>query len=291
MTKKKKIILFSIIGVCVVGIITGTTLFLVNNVFYKSKNKEEAINIDDYDTDYDEVYAYLNSRLINENPSQIINSASDLDIVQYSLAKKVNANHYYSITTGTSKALIATQEIYATLIKSSDHFYQESISSGLINTAKCFYTFNKQTKEYNGKVNDDKKSATYEKEAYATYTKEELYEELGFDYSKPTIYLIHEKTLLSSNRDNDKNDNLLITLSLEPNISTLRYIRQQKHMGSLQAYPEFSKVELTFTIDKELNLLSLHSKETSRVQKGVWVTNKNEMTELFFYEEKEIPEI
>ena len=291
MTKKKKIILFSIIGVCVLGIITTTTLFLVMNVFRKGKKQDETVRVEDYDTNYDGVYASLNEKLAAKNYEQIISESTDLGIIQYSLSKKVNEKHYYSITKGTSKALIATQDIYATFIKNNDQYYQESISAGLINTAKCFYTYGNETKEYSGKVNSDKESATYDSSNFTKYTKEELFEELGFDYSKPTIYLIHKDTLLSSEKEKDNNDNFVIKASLNPTLSTLKYIRQQKHMGSLEAYPEFSKVELTFTIDKELNLLSLRSVETSRVKKGIWVTNNTDMIESFTFEAKEIPEI
>ena len=290
MKKKTKIIVFSIIGGLVLCLGIGTAVFLSKQVFRKPKQEEKKYNIEDYLVNYDDVYnQYINEK-VTKNFEQLFNEKDALTLVNYALSTKVKNQHVYSITTGTTKALIANQTIYNEYVKNNNVVYQDSISTGFVNTARCFFYENNQVKAYKGDTKDEK-TATYKADTLTTYTAQEFEDLVGLSALSPTIFLLHQDAIIDSNKT--LTDSLItVSLDLHPVISCLRYMKQQKYMGDLDEYPEFKEMKLTFEIDSSFNVKTITTHEVANVKKIVWVTNTSDYVETFTYDEaKEIPQI
>ena len=282
MTKKGKIILFSSIGVVVLALGTVGGIFLGTQVFAKHEAPVVEKTIADYENEsnYEALYEELNTSLNTKTVNEVFNESEPLKIVQYALAKKVKANYISSITTGTSKAFIATQDIKAKYIKDGDTHYEENISTGLVNTAKSFKTENGNISVYEGSFKDGE--VEWSTTPLETISKADFKEKWGMDYSLPTTYLICKDSIKSGNKESS-NDTFTVTLELDPTISTLKYVKQQQLMGGLDEQPIFTKVSHTYTLDKEFKITSIVVDESSQVKKGLWVNNSSHMENTFTY--------
>ena len=59
----------------------------------------------------------------------------------------------------------------------------------------------------------------------------------------------------------------IVEMSLDPTLSVIRYVKQMKELSGLERYPTFSLVEMTFTLDENLNLISRQVHEQYEVFK------------------------
>lgn len=282
MTKKGKVILFTTIGVVTLTLGTLGGILLATQVFAKHEAPIVEKTIADYEkeSDYNALFEELSTSLNKRTSSDLFESTEPLKIVQYALSKKVNESYILSTTTGTSKALIATQDIKAKYVKDGNSHYEENISTGLVNTAKSFRFDGNDISIFEGTINGEEVS--WSSTPVETLNKAEFKEKWGMDYSLPTTYLICNDSFKKGEKTIG-NDEVTITLELDPTISALKYVKQQKLMGGLDELPVFTKVKQTYTINKDFQITSIVVDESSQVKKGLWVNNSSQMTNTFTY--------
>ncbi len=281
MDKKKKIILFTTIGVLVTGLCVATGIFLARHVFVDYNNKETEKGIEDYEINYSDIYASYLAKKDSKTTEQLYQESKGYEFVNYALSKKVNREYVSSYTEGATKAAIATQEIGGKFIYDNGHIIQESISTGLISTAKRFEKDGDTIHVYDGTPKSSKE-ADWNKNPTESLSLTAFKDKWGIDYSFPTIFIISNETVLKEDRQVDEN-NYVVTLELDPTISTLKYVKQQREMGEMSKDPVFKKVELIFTIDSNLNILKLTTIEESAVKRGLWVDSSSSYDEIFTY--------
>lgn len=245
---KKKIIITSIVSVFAISIGVGVGVFF-GQEFLGPKTNYDAFDPLSYEDDVDSLYEqYLNS---NGDYSKF----EPYDLVNIAYRKFELEENSYSITNGNIAASIVNQTLRGVSIKNDDLYFNESISqSGIVSVAKRFYQEAGSVTTYNGSDIKNGSSASWSEEDKSISNLEDYEDEWGKTLKRSSIYIISSKTVLNS-EVNKENDNYVISLSLDPTTSVLRYVKQMEKMSDLSRKPEFTSVEMKITLDDELNLV------------------------------------
>lgn len=155
-----------------------------------------------------------------------------------------------SITIGHVDAGPVYQTIRGQSIRDHSKYCEESLSkSSMVQVATRAYldTDKKEVRLYRGAATTAT-TASWNSE-YETYTSAEYEKELGKTAATPLIYIVNKKTVLSSEITRDEDNNIVITASLDPVYSVLKYIYQMKNISGLDSFPMFYSVDTKFTLD------------------------------------------
>ena len=266
---KKKIKVSTIVTTAIVatvaissGLIVG--IFFGKN-FFSPKTNYDGFNFLDYE---DDTASLMKKYQSNSN----VSSYKPYELVNIAIEKFANNEHTKTVTHGEVNAAIVKQLIFAEDVRDGNEFYTESLSySSLVKCGVRFYQHADVIDEYKAsKVEKDGKS-NFPTSSKKTVTFEDHETNWGKTLERPVIFIISSKTVLENELKNT-NDGYEITMSLDPTLSVLRYVRQMKSISDLKRYPEFNSVKVTFTLDKDLNLVQMKSVEDY----VVYVVGKNE---------------
>ena len=191
------------------------------------------------------------------------------ELVNISLNKYDQTTNHYCKTDGYVEATGVTQTIKGTTIRNENSYFNESISaSALVQVAKRFYQDTADEIDvYVGSSIKNGSTAKWDANPEKEFTASEYEEAYGKQLSRSSIYVISSKTVLNSSYTIDENNNYIVEMSLDPTLSVIRYVKQMKELSGLERYPTFSSVEMTFTLDENLNLISRQVHEQYEVFK------------------------
>lgn len=191
-----------------------------------------------------------------------VQTFSNADIINICLEKYRRLDNCWSIGVGNANTIV-TQTIRNAQIKKGGEYFEEQISySSVVSLAKrsLQHGVDGQIETFDGKC-DGPESATYPSEASGTYDKDSYKKTLGKTLDEMFIYIISEKTVISSTKT-QKGDDYIFALNLNPALSTYYYKIQMVNISGLANLPPFSEVKLTFTVNKDLDLKHLLVDET-----------------------------
>lgn len=283
---KKAVIGYSSLGASViaVGIVMG--VLVGRNVF--KYDAYAGIDVNDAETDYNEVY----ERFKNTNPNNYFNEFNNVELINISLLKLNDYENFYSITEGSVEAAGVKQTIHGTTIKDGNSYFEESISaSSFVKSANRFYQSDESATWYKGKYVDIN-TGDYSSPKETNYTIDEFNETWGKSLTRACIYIVSDKSTLSSAITDNGNGTYQIDVDLDPTLSVLRYVKQMIMTGGLSEAPVFHSVKLSFTVDKDVNLLTFKTDEVYDVHMVIDAKNsKGSLTQQFKYENRNIPEL
>lgn len=232
------------------------------------------------------------------------------EIIDYAFAKQASYPYSLTIMDGLAKSntlgIKVDQEIEAATYYTPERNFNQNISSSnMVQTADRFYDdFSGNVVAYNGKTasdwSADMSSTTYTYDEYIqTYgklIKSKYYCTYDDTNLVPDKYLTDDEEVYNASTDSDKHevsgimmyyfsDNSILSstltkteegyqlfVSLDPDLATSYYRIQMKKTGDLASYPEFTKSEITFTFDDELNLVSASCSDAYNAEKKVVIT-------------------
>ena len=263
----KKGITLTVLGVILcIGIGTGAGYLLATELSPKGVDYS-TISSDANEDNVKEIYEnYLANTLdpLTYSPNDLAN----ISLYKYSLEEYASSE-----ITSSATSLGVTQTTYGKSIKNQTSYFNESISeSAFVKVAKRFYENEEKVDVYNGSIIHDDNGISGEYKDKEELTLKEYEDKWGKTLSRTSIYIISSKTTLeSSSVTKQDSGDYLISLDLDPVKSVVRYVKQMVSMSNLSDAPQFDKVHLDITIDKDLNLKEINVKESY----NVWVFGKN----------------
>ena len=227
-----------------------------------------------YYPDYDKVYETYQKAQKKDiaNYSEVL-SPTEMAEISICLAQK--EEHLYSQGVGYAEAGVTVQQIRSTTIRNENLFFEESISTGLVNVADRMYQTNdgdniSVTMNYSKNVNKDTyagnftdcKKETFDKEGYIAHMGRLLSTTSSYIVSDQTVLIGEKKGAMYGETKATKTDNgYTINLELDPIKGVSAYAIQMKTISELSRKPPFDYCHLVFELDEKLNLLSLTSFE------------------------------
>lgn len=201
----------------------------------------------------------------------------------YYMHRLQSYSSYKAVTKGSTVATVlfidTTQSIDVTVIKEKEYSYLMNEShSDLVNTVHKAYFHNDKV-AYSG--GSDYKLVTLEEylNTFGTYPFDKGIE--GYKINKNTI---KEVTKVGTNK---------FKLVLDPETSTNNVKIQMREFGSLDAYPSFSKIEITMTVEDDFAPISLELESSYKATKVVQTscTQKYTVTYNDYNQNIEIPDL
>ena len=292
MNKKLSIILSTIAGAVLIGGGIPLGLFLSDLLTFDGvdySGLDAGANEDDASALYRRFEADK-----SKSASELSKTYSGAELVM--IAENNISNHEYVQTIGVglvNAAMGVKQSVRSASIKNGDSYFLENLSkSSFVACAKRFYQKDDEVKTYNGEVIDEV-SANWQVDSLETLTKAEHDNKWGKDLSRSSIYIVSTKTVLNETIEQD-GSNLMISLSLDPLTSVIRYVKQMVNVSDLAQPPVFHEVNITYTLDQNMNLLSRDINEVYDVS-SFGVVSKNtsgHLLEKIYYDSSyEIPEL
>ena len=269
MKKKPKISTIVITSIVVVSAISaGLALGIYFGKAYYDTGKDYSVyQVTDYEDD--------NVALLEEYKSgKAISEFEPYQLVNIGIEQLRNEYSFESITHGNVDAALVQQSIFAHDVKKGDKYFTESLSySSIVKCGVRFYQDEEGITEYRGKDIKANGEATWLDENSERVTYEQHIDNWGKTLDRPVIYIISSKTVLNS-EVSETEDGYKVTMSLDPVTSVLRYVKQMSSISNLKKNPDFKYVNLTFTLDKGLNLIQ----ETVEEKYTVYVVGTNDST-------------
>ncbi len=283
---KKNIILYSVIGVVGITLSAVGGVLLGRNLF--KQDAYAGLDINNAEVDYNEVYA----RFKTSNANSYFEDFSHVELANISLLKCSEVNNFYTITNGSVEAAGVKQTIHGTTIRDGDNYFEESISSSsFVKSTNRFYQNDEGVKWHKGKY-VDLDGGDYSNPKTTDYTIDEFDDTWGKSLKRACIYIVSNKSCLNSTMTKTEDGNYEISLDLDPTLSVLRYVKQMVMTGGLSEAPVFHSVNLTFIVDKDVNLLTFKTYEVYDVHMVIDAKNsKGSLTQEFKYEKRDIPDL
>ncbi len=246
-----------------------------------------------------EVYAVTESeeqvrddvdKVLKNNKGKLPNEITPTDnfiIAEYYLSQKTSVK---KTTSGTVTAAGIKQGLYAEKILTNGEYYSMKISSGLVSLAtRLYYKTGDECVTYFNGTDIKENSATFPSEPTKTLTLEEYKEMYGSPMTYFVNYVISSNTVVSEEYLGvNANGNYEFKLNLDTAFSVMNYSYEIKTTSGSSKLPKFEKIELTFEIDKDFNLLKLSVKEQYKVsvaQLGsMYVDTTGEIVDTFEYD-------
>ena len=101
---------------------------------------------------------------------------------------------------------------------------------------------------------------------------------------KGSIYIISSKTVTNGDVK-ETGDGYEVTIELDTSNSVVRYVKQMMQTSNLSKPPVFHDVKLTYTLDKDLNLLKSVSDESYDVYMFGKHNSKGHVVDTYIYED------
>lgn len=251
-----------------------------------------AFNYDQFDVDAleDDIDALYNC-FQKTDASSYLSAFEGFELINIALRNFESEVNNYSIVVGDVNAAGITQTVRSFNIKNDTNLYSESIShSSLVKVAKRFYQSENAIDVFAGtKISVE--SASYSQDNKETFTLEEFEETYGKTFARASIYIISSKTVLSQTVASE-GDYILVDINLDPQKSVIRYVKQMSEMSGLSKPPTFDEINITFTMDKKLNLIKSNIVEEYEVYKFGYHSSTGKMQETYHAGEYlKIPEL
>lgn len=281
---KKTVVISSIVAAVAIGTGVGVTYAMFSHLLIPNTVIEGDYNALEDDQDaLMERYEASNGDYSSFKPYELLNVAiNNFD---------ASENHYSTVT-GSVKASIATQTINGTYIRNGNTYFNESLStSSFVETGRRFYQEGGTVEVYTGSE-VTASSASWSENDKVTQTLEENEDTWGKTLDRSSIYIVSSKTVLNSESSVNEEGNYEVTVNLDPELSTLRYLIQMVEMSGLSEKPKFHSVELNFTLSPDLKPLSSVINENYDVTVGLKVNSDATLyTDYHTDEVKEIPNL
>lgn len=279
-SRKRTVISLSIISMTAIGLGLGAAFFLHSQLaggVTTDYTKIDANKLTDDNASLLSTYSSVKKAggdyvsAFSSKPYQVANIAFQLFSAH---------DHCFAQGKGVGSAKLfggsVNQDIRSTVIKDGDHYFEESLSlSGVVNLADRMYQEGDTVVRHVGKVasGDVEKPASLDEGT--TYTIPNYQEAMGRDLSNPCIYIVSSKTTyLDQTATSGKPTSFTKTAdgySLELELKTkavVNYVKQMQTISSLYSKPSFTYVHLSFTLDKDLNPLTMTSHEFYHASTG-----------------------
>ena len=272
---KKKIIITIII-------LLTTVLLGVGGYFIFALNQGPA-TIEDSEADYESTL--LEAPKDGTNPSE----HSVEENVAYALWTIANTNDFYTLTTGTAQASIATQQIYNKRVVHDGKAMVTMISSGLISTAKQRY-FMKDKVLLRDATSINGDTATWITSEPECVSYKTIISRYGWLPFQATGYIICSDTYTNKEEmkmvDNqDGTYTLYFDLDPDGNKAPFWYRREVLTNANSAIIPEFTYIHFEMKINSNWQIVSTDIQETYKVKSmGVEAMTKTNCHEEYFYE-------
>ena len=282
MSRKKKIIIY--ILAVLVSFISAVSMYFIIEV------NKPPVEIPDTDAQFETT--------LKEAPKDgsLPTEHSATDVIAYTLYNVANTKEFKVITRGTSDAFIATIQIANERVVKNGSAMISTVSDGIVSFGTQRFYFPQE--ENKVLVRDAKKISN----ATATWntnkdpecvTYKEMRKRYGWFPFQANGYIICDDTYL--NKDDivvkDNNDGTYkINFSLDPDSekAPFWYRREIVTSSGSTIIPRFSKIEITFIIDKNYRLLEQHIKENYTVKTmGIEADTKTNVVDTFSYDNVE----
>jgi len=278
---KKKLATTIIVGVLAIGV--GVTAGVVVDKFILGETSVnyDSLKVNDYECDDAATYAKYESCKGSKNYDQHLKGYELVSIGFQNYSKYQNTQ---SLTYGLVDTAVQ-QIIRASSIKENGKYFEESISkSSMVEVAtRTYQDENDNIALIRGSnVSSNGEIASWPNEC-VDYTREEYTTDFGKCPSEPLIYIVSDKTVASSKVTRDGTD-YVVDLEMNNKYSVLKYVCQMKTVSNLKEKPSFSSVHLTFTLDENLLVKKLVSKESyfARIQSGLG-SKCNAILEIYYH--------
>ena len=270
-----------IVGAVMGGNIVGDLIIGKFDTFDPSKYKEE-----NYVETQANIDLWMSKNISSLNATQIFVVAEN----------KLLANNCYGVYTkgydggdkGTVTTLGMKQDLYGYRYKLNDKGYFDYYSTGLATVVKKVeFTYGEDKYYcYEGKISGNTTNFTLNKtDSGCEYRTGEEYKAMAGVIADNAIdYIVSTKTVLSFIDNGKVGDHYSFTLNLDPNTSVLKYVKKMDYMSGF-GYPKFSKIELRFEVDEDMNFRNIYINEDYKVI-GMSANGKYKME--FVYGEENI---
>ena len=214
------------------------------------------------------------------------------ELINVALEKYRNCEYSYSFSKGVAKTIVE-QQVRNYQIKNGNDYFEESLSkSKMVSVAKRMYQsgIGGNVKVYDGSIPSNNVEEGVFSDGYSDMTSNEYENYLGRTLDSMFIYIISEKTVEKQETKKLENGYFELNVGLSPNTSTINYQTQMKNISNLDQRPVFDNVNLTFVVDKDMMLKTLHVNETYSAKMTIEVSITNDIDTYYFPNEKmEIP--
>ena len=224
----------------------------------------------------------------NGTPYEKALSVDEMINVSYRLFESENDTWTRGVGSSFAAGLV-NQGIFSTTVHQGDRFFEESVSSSsFVNLYDRMFEQGGFTDTYWG-GNDD-----YANHPKVTYSNEEYKEMMGRTVSSALIYVVTQKSLILEESPSGKrktgiyltDDGFEVEAELSPVYGTFNYKKQMQTISSLKYQPTFDYCHLTVTLDKQLNLIRMETKESYIAVTGAGVGSSavGSLTTLYYHE-------
>lgn len=212
--------------------------------------------------------------------------------VAYALWTVANTNEFYTLTTGTANASVATQQIYNKRVVKDGKAMTTMISSGLVSTAKQkYFLADKVLLRDATSINGD--TATWVTSAPEAVSYKTIKKRYGWLPQQATGYIICSDTYLNKEEmkmvtNEDGTYTLIFDLDPDGNKAPFYYRREVLTNANSAIIPEFYSIHFEMTINSKWQILVDDIQEQYKVKSmGVEAVTKTNCHEEFYYENVE----
>ena len=287
-SKKKKV--FTIIGESFLGLVlvvigVGGGFYLGRRAFMRTRNYNKyTVTEQDFSEKYEDYKTRgATAAYLTDTPVELVNIG---------LLNLKNSENFFNNTTGLVTAMGLPQDILGEFIKNTEGYFEENLSVGIVSAAFRFYQEDEsQINIYPGSIKSIAEGASYHEENIKQYTTDDFVDKWGRKTLKDEIiYHINDQTTLESSKSKNGDGTYNIKLSLHPILSVLKYVKQMRNTGSLEAYPVFYSIALDFTLDENLYIKNYKVDEQYQVVRyGMPVDTHGELNVDYYYQYRAIP--
>ena len=259
------IITMTFVLLAVVGATTGIIL--------KRQFGQEIIDYSGFDP---ENYRMDGKALLKDYQKNPHKNFTEAELINIGLEKYRECENCYSIGVGNASTIV-NQTIRNAQIKRGNHYFEESISySKMVAVAN---RVDQIGEDNNISLNKGKATGSEEvtyKNDTTIYKAEDYKKAWGKTLDEMFIYLISNETVLKDGSKIEKNDDQIkVTVNLDPDISSYYYKIQMKEISNLDRLPGFEYLTHTYIFAKDMTLLYCKVDEKYQASMGVTATIHN----------------
>lgn len=268
----------------------GSTIGIGLSKFLKKDSYEFIVSDNTYEADVDAAMEkYESAKGKGEFKDNL--TVDELINVSYRLFEM--EPHTWTRGVGASIAMgLVEQKIYSTTVHDEDHFFEESVStSNIVQLYDRMFQYGDSTDTYWGGNSD------YASHPKVTYSNEEYKVMMGRYVSTALVYIVSPKTVLYEENLSgapatgvyEVDGNYVVEVELSPKYGVLNYQAQMKTISDLASRPPFDYVHLQVTMDKDLNIKRMVTKEkyTATTKMGIGSSAEGSLTTVYYHEAPE----
>lgn len=267
MKAKKLLKKLPIVATCVLAIACGVFVGnIINSKYFKSNNLN-SINAQDLIDDV----SLINYK--GKTPDEL--SATEVYVVAYHILE--NKNSYNFVSHGNIKTSVGVnQTTYTHRSKNgNDYYYEFATYSSMIKKASRF-SFVKGgdiNMELGEPTDESLKTINYSGK-FENHTYEEYYKLIGREATATSNYLVSKKTVTEESSCQIENGNYTYTLTLNPLLASITSRQEIAYVSNVDENSiNFLNIQITFTVDKEFNLISQTATDEYKMKyAGIGVT-------------------